>query len=137
MALEPARQERPAAITAASILYILNGLAFLISSPLVVIYILRKRELPVVFGIEALSGPISDRLGLDAVIAASVPWAIVNGLELVTGYWLWKSRKKGGKLGLILFPAGLIFWIGYLLPGPLVIGPLRVLLLARGWKTLR
>ena len=61
----------------------------------------------------------------------------MNVLELVTGHWLWKSRKYGVKLGLILFPVGMIFWIGYALPFPLVIGPLRVLLLAIGWKTLR
>ncbi len=130
-------QRRGGAITLAAILYCWFGLAFLISSLLIVIYTLRNGELPVMFGIKMLSGPFSERLGLDAVIAATVPWGVVNVLELVAGYWLWKSRKQGGKLALVLFPAGMIFWIGYALPIMVVIGPLRVLLLAMGWKTLR
>jgi hypothetical protein len=132
-----ASQRRSVTITLAAILYYWFGLAFLISSLLIVISALRNGELPVVFGIEMLSGLFSQRLGLDAAIAATVPWGVVNVLELVTGYWLWKSRKNGGKLGLVLFPAGMIFWIGYALPIMVVIGPLRVLLLAMGWKTLR
>ncbi len=132
-----ASQRRSGAITLAAILYYWFGLAFLISSLLIVISALRNGELPVVFGIEMLSGPFSERLGLDAAIAAAVPWGVVNVLEVLIGYWLWKSRKQGGKLGLVLFPAGMVFWIGYALPIMAVIGPLRVLLFAMGWKTLR
>ncbi len=61
----------------------------------------------------------------------------MNVLEVLAGYWLWNARKRGAKLALVLFPAGMIFWIGYALPIMVVIGPLRVFLLARGWKTLR
>jgi hypothetical protein len=132
-----ASHQRSGTITLAAILYCWFGLAFLISSLLIVIYTLRNRELPVVFGIEMLAGPFSERVGLDAAIAATIPWAVVNVLEMLTGAWLWKSRKHGGKLGLMLLPAGMIFWIGYALPIMAVIGPLRVLLIVVGWKTLR
>ena len=132
-----ASQKRGSAITLAAILYCWFGFAFLISSLLIVIYARRNGELPVLFQIEMLSGPFSERLGLDAALAATVPWNVVNVLEMVAGYLLWKSRKHGGRLGLVLFPAGLIFWIGYALPIMVVIGPFRVLLLAWGWKTLR
>jgi len=130
-----ASHKRGGAITFAAILYCWFGLAFLISSLLIGIYTLRNGELPVIFGIKMLAGPFSERLGLDAVTAATVPWGVVNVLEMVAGYWLWKSRKHGGKLALVLFPAGMIFWIGYALPIMVVIGPLRVLLLVMGWKT--
>jgi hypothetical protein len=133
----PVSHRRTGAITLAAILYCWFGLAFLISSLLIVIYALRNGTLPVVFGIKMLAGPFSERLGLDAARAATVPWGVVNALEVLAGYWLWKSRKRGGVLALVLFPAGLIFWIGYALPIMVVIGPLRVLLLAWGWKTLR
>ena len=128
---------RSRAITVAAILYCWFGLAFLVSSLLIVIYALRNGSLPVVFGINMLAGPFSERLGLDVALAATVSWGIVNVLEMLAGYWLWKSRKRGGVLGLVLFPVGMIFWIGYALPVMVVIGPLRVLLLAWGWKTLR
>ena len=104
--------------------------------PLIASFALRNGVLPVVFGIEMLSGPFSERLGLDRLLATTALWGIVNTLEMLAGYCLWKSRKHGGMLGLVLFPAGLIFWMGYALPIMIVIGPLRVLLLARGWKTL-
>ncbi len=132
-----ASQKRGGAITLAAILYCWFGLAFLISSLLIVISALRNGELPVVFGIEMLSGPFSQRLGLNAALAATIPWGVVNVLEALAGYWLWKSRKHGGQLALVLFPAGMIFWIAYALPIMVVVGPLRVFLLARGWKTLR
>ena len=98
---------------------------------------LRNAHLPVVFGIDMLAGPFSERLGLNAVLVTTVAWSIVNVLEIVAGYWLWKSRKPGGKLGLLLLPMGTIFWIGYALPSMLIIGSLRVFLIARGWETLR
>ena len=136
-ATTPAHHHRSGAITLAAILYCWFGLAFLISSLLIVISALRNGELPVVLGIEMLAGPFSERLGLGAALAATVPWGVVNILEVLAGYWLWKSRKHGAKLGLVLFPTGMIFWIGYALPIMAVIGPLRVLLLAMGWRALR
>ncbi len=132
-----ASQRRSGPITLAAILYSWFGFAFLISSLLITVYTLRNGRLPVVFGIDMLAGPFSERLGVNAAIASTVPWGVVNALEMLAGYWLWKSRKSGGVLGLLLFPAGIIFWIGYALPIMVVIGPLRVLLLASGWKTLR
>ncbi len=133
----PASHQRSAAMTLAAILFCWFGLAFLVSSLLITIFALRNGSLPVVFGIKMLAGPFSQRLGVHAALAATVPWGVVNALEMLAGYWLWKSRKWGGVLGLVLFPTGMIFWIGYALPIMVVIGPLRVLLLAWGWKTLR
>lgn len=129
--------KRSGAITTAAILYCWFGLAFLISSLLSAIYVLRNGSLPVVFGIKMLAGPFSQRLGLESAIVATVPWGVVNALEVLAGYWLWRSRKRGGVLALALFPAGMIFWIGYALPIMVVVGPLRVLLIAKGWKSLR
>ncbi len=136
-AATPASQRRNGAVTLAAILYCWFGLAFLVSSLLIATYALRNGSLPIVFGIGMLGGPFSERLGLGAAILATVPWGVVNALEMLAGYWLWKSRKRGGVLALVLFPAGMLFWIGYALPIMVVVGPLRVLLVARGWKTLR
>jgi hypothetical protein len=129
-------QRRSGVMTLAAILYCWFGLAFLISSLLIAISVLRNGELPVVLGITMLGGPFSERFGRETAIAATVPWGVVNGLEMLAGYWLWRSRKRGGVLGLVLFPAGMLFWVGYALPIMVVIGPLRVLLLATGWKSL-
>jgi hypothetical protein len=68
-----ASQRRSGAMTLTAILSCWFGLAFLISSLLIGSSALRNGELPVVFGIEMLAGPFSERLGLDAAIAATVP----------------------------------------------------------------
>jgi hypothetical protein len=108
-----------------------------VSSLLIVISTLRNGQLPVVLGIEMLAGPLLQRFGRDTVLAATVPWGVVNVLEMLAGYWLWRSRKHGGKLALALFPVGMVFWIGYALPIMVLIGPLRMMLVASGWKSLR
>ena len=136
-AATPASQRRGATITLAAILYCWFGLSFLVSSLLIVISTLRNGQLPVVLGIEMLAGPLLQRFGRDAVLAATVPWGVVNVLEMLAGYWLWRSRKHGGKLALALFPVGMVFWIGYALPIMVLIGPLRMMLVASGWKSLR
>ena len=128
---------RSTAITVAAVLYCWFGFAFIVSSVLIALYAQRTGWLPVVFGIARLAGPFVERFGVQGALAAAIPWGIVNALEMLTGVWLWQSRRRGGKLGLALFFAGMIFWIGYALPIMVVVGPLRVFLIASGWKTLR
>ena len=64
-ATTPASQQRSVALMLAAILYCWFGLAFLISSLLIVSFALRNAQLPVVFGIEMLSGPFSGRFGAE------------------------------------------------------------------------
>lgn len=130
-------QPRSGAIAAAACLYLLLGLGFPIANVFIVRSARRTGRLPEAFGIQFLAGPLSQRYGVNAALAGTVPFAVVSLLEAVAGYWLWQSRRKGGLLALLLFPAALVFWIAYELPIPFVIGPLRLLLLALGWKSLR
>jgi hypothetical protein len=132
-----ARTRRSGALSLVVILYCWFGFAFIVSSLLIGLYALQTRNLPVVFGIEMLAGPTNDRFGLNAMLATTVAWGVVNLLEILAGYWLWQSRRRGGMLGLVLFPLGLIFWLGYALPIMAVVGPLRVLLIAKEWGALR
>ena len=136
-ALVTDQQRRSGTITLSAILYGWFGFAFLVSSLLIGVYVLQNGRLPVVFGIDMLAGPFSERFGAYGAIIAALPWTVVNVLEMLAGRWLWRSRKSGGTLALVLFPIGLLFWLGYALPIMAVIGPLRVLLVARGWKSLR
>jgi ABC-type antimicrobial peptide transport system permease subunit len=132
-----ARKRRSGALTLVAILYCWFGFAFIVSSLLIGLYALRTRNLPVVFGIEMLAGPINNRFGLDATLASTLAWGVVNLLEILAGYWLWQSRRRGGTLGLVLFPLGPIFWLGYAIPIMAVVGPLRLLLIANEWAALR
>ena len=54
----------------------------------------------------------------------------------MAGWLLWKRRWAGGVLGLALVPVGAIFWVGFALPGPVIIAVIRTALLLRGWPRL-
>jgi len=129
-------QRRDGYITVASILFSLTGIPLPIFVSYTVLYVLESRRLPIIFGIRAFGGGFIEGLGPDALVAFGLLFAFVSALELPVGYWLWRSLKKGGKLAVALFPVSMFFWIGFLLPGPMLIGPLRLLLLASGWKAL-
>ena len=128
---------RSGEITAASILFYFTGIAFFIGTVPITLYIIQNRELPTMMGVKALGGGFIETLGTDAIVWSAILFEVVNAAEVVAGYWLWKSRKKGGQLGIALFPFGLFFWLGFALPIPLVIGLLRLVLIAVGWKKLR
>src|SRR5262249_1625645 len=131
-----AAPRRSPAITAASILYLVPGLGTLVVNIPVIAYMMQNRDFPVVFGIPLVGSSFSERLGMDFMIRASLVFEIVSALDLLAGYWLWKSDKRGGRLGLILLLVSLPFWILFELPIALVVGPLRAITLAIGWKTL-
>jgi hypothetical protein len=129
--------QRSPAITTSSLLFLILGAGFLAANVPVIGYMMKNRAFPVVLGIPLLGSSFSERLGMDFMIRASFLFEVVNALEVLAGYWLWKSDKRGGRLGLILLPAGIFFWILFELPIPLVAGPMRAAALAIGWKTLR
>jgi hypothetical protein len=102
---------RSSAITIASSLYLFQGLGTLISFVPIIAFVMQKRAFPVVFGIPLMGSVYSERLGVDFMIRAGFLFQIVNGLEVLAGYWLLKSDKRGGRLGFILLPLGLPFWL--------------------------
>jgi hypothetical protein len=132
-----AAPKRSPAITVASILYLVSGLGTLLVNVPIITYMMQNRTFPVVLGIPLLGSRFAEKLGMDSMIAASLLFQIVNALDVLAGYWLWKSEKKGGRLGLIMVAVGLPFWILFELPLFLLAGPLRLIALAAGWKSLR
>lgn len=119
-----------------SLLFFAVGLGFGISAFPVLRYIGRNGDLPVVLGIRAFSGPF-ERLGLDAFSRLLVAFGVLSLLEVLPGIWIWQGLKKGAYVGMLLSAINLPFWIGFSLPIPLVLGPLRVLLLAWTWTSLK
>ena len=128
---------RSLAVTVASLLFLVFGLGFLLANMPVIAHMISQRRFPVVFGIPLMGSSYTESLGMDFMIAASVVFQGVSALDVLAGYWLWKSDKRGVRLGLALLPIGLPFWILFQLPIFLVLGPLRAIALAIGWKSLR
>ena len=60
-------------------------------------------------------------------------------VSLVTAWsaWLvWNGSRSGAVLNLILLPVEGVFWIGFALPIPWLLGAARVVLIALAWKSL-
>jgi hypothetical protein len=124
-------------IKVASVVYLATSLAQVLIVPITLDHIARYREHPLVFpGVRGLAGPF-DALGIDAVVTLGWLFVALGAGELLVAALLWRSRKLGGLLASVLFLPGLLFWIGFLLPAWLVVGPIRMALVARGWRTLR
>lgn len=121
----------------AAILFFLTGVAEVVFVPQTVAHIARHREHPLVFpGVRGLAGPF-DALGIDAVVVLGVLFVALGAIELLVAALLWRSRKLGGALAAVLFVPGLVFWIGFALPGWLIAGPLRMILVWRGRDRLK
>lgn len=127
----------PLSIRVAAIIFILVGAGFGLSAIPVIRYILRHNDLPVMmFGIRAFSGPF-ERLGWSTFTVLLGVFAVLSLLEVLAGVWLWRGLRQGAILGIILSGLNMIFWIGFALPIPLIGGPLRVLLVIVGWRSLQ
>jgi hypothetical protein len=82
-----------------------------------------------------MGGPF-ESLGLDTLIVAGMIYVVVSVLKILAAYWLWRSRKDGAVLGLILLGISSIFWYGFALPlGPLL-GIAQFILLMLVWRAL-
>jgi hypothetical protein len=56
----------------------------------------------------ALAGPF-EALGMDAMIVLALLFSAINLLQILAGWWLWKSRRKGGILGISLLAMSTVF----------------------------
>ena len=122
-------------LTALTIVVILEALLWAISVLAVLKYALAHRDLPTVYGIRLLSGPI-ETLGIESLIVTGIVFVVVSALKLLAAYWLWQGRLDGAILQLILLGLSAIFWYVFALPfGPLA-GIVQVILLALIWNTL-
>jgi hypothetical protein len=130
------QHKRTQLTTALSIIVCVDACAWLIGVPPTLYYALTHRSWPTLFGIRLLAGPF-EALGIDALIVSGIAYVIVNGLKLMSAYWLWNSRRDGAVLALILLGLSTIFWYGFALPlGPLL-GLAQAVLVALTWRSLR
>jgi len=125
---------RPA-IRAASLLYLLTGLAGGLSNLAVLAYWQRYERIPQMLGIPLDYGGLLEAPGS---IGRLAPVFIASAsLDLLAARWLWQGRRRGGSLGMILVPANIVVGIVLALPFWLLIAPIRGVLISIGWKSLR
>lgn len=125
------------AITIASLLYWLTGLAYAIGTLPVTGYLIRNRSLPVFQGIRFYENSFFDRRGINWVIFASLVYIALGLLFVLVGYWLWKSWTIGVITAITLFPIVMLISIASLAPFPLVVEPIKIVLILLGWSSLK
>lgn len=104
-------------------------------------YVIREGALPIrhVLGqpIRALGGGFIEAWGPKVIIASILAFGVLSAFDALAGYWLWKRQRKGGILALVLLPLYWLFAIGWVVPYMWLIGALKAIALAFGWKSLR
>jgi hypothetical protein len=103
----------------------------------VAIFLLRRGRLPVFAGLfESYGGPWSARFQPSTFALLLMAFLIVTLVAAWAAWLAWKGSKAGAALALILLPIEAIFWFGFALPIPWLIGVVRAVLIALAWKSL-
>jgi hypothetical protein len=82
------------------------------------------------------SNPIGQTWGFAGALIFGAAFLAAAALEIVAGFWLGKSLKRGGRLGVVLALAITALSVGFVLPGWMVVGPILIGLIGAGWRTL-
>ena len=98
---------------------------------------LRRGRLPVFAGLfEAYGGPWSARLQQRTFIGLLMVFLVVTLVAAWAAWLVWNGSKAGAVLALVLLPVEAVFWVGFALPIPWLIGVARVVYIALAWKAL-
>ncbi len=110
---------------------------FGISAIPVAVYLLRRGRLPTFFDLfEMYGGPWSSQFKHTTFVVLLIAFLIVTLVAAWAGWLLWNGSKAGAVLSLVLLPIEAVFWLGFALPIPWLIGVARAALIVFGWKAL-
>jgi hypothetical protein len=89
------------------------------------------------FGFRSLAGGPFEKLSTDAFI--KLAWALVGVcvLDVASGAWLWRGRRRGACLAIATSPISLLLGLGFALPLVLIAVPVRACLIFAGRRSLR
>jgi hypothetical protein len=103
----------------------------------VAIYLQQRGRLPSFFNLfDMYGGPWSAGLLDDAFVLRLMAFLFVTGVVGWAAWLLWNGSKVGAVLSLALLPVEAIFWVGFALPFPWLLGAVRVVFIVLGWKAL-
>lgn len=125
------------ALRAASVLLAFTGLAFGLPALWGMKSLAAGEGVPLVFGFPAYGGGGFARAGIDSTVPLVGAFLAVCVAEIVAAWLVWHGQVMGGWLALLLMVPGAVFWWGFDLPFPWVLGAARTLLLWYGWGALR
>lgn len=127
------------ALKASAALMCFVAIGFGAPSAFVATYLLRERRLPYLFGLPfpAYGGGFFERWSPEVFAVLLGLFAALSALELFAGYLLWQGEPLGAVITIALLPIEVLFWAGFAVPIPPLVGVARIALLAAGWSALR
>ena len=124
-------------LRAAAIVTWAYAAGFGLSTIPVAIYLQQRGRLPSFFGLfDMYGGPWSARLSDDAFTLRLIAFLVVTLVVAWAAWLVCNGSKAGAVLSLALLPIEAVFWLGFALPIPWLLGAARVVLLLVGWRSL-
>jgi hypothetical protein len=120
----------------AAVLSIILGLGFGLPCAYGIRYLSKTGEVWTFLGFPAYGGGPFERIGIRTTVPLLVAFLVVCGLEVVTGWLLWRGRRTSRVLAVALLPIELAFWIGFALPLGPPLGLARAILVIRKGSTI-
>lgn len=122
---------------AAAVLTWVYAAAFGIPAIPVSIYLLQRGTLPTFFDLFPMyGGPWSSQVDDGTLVVLLIAFFVVTLVAAWAAWLVWRGSKAGAVLSLVLLPVEAVFWVGFALPFPWLIGIARATLLALAWKSL-
>jgi hypothetical protein len=115
----------------AAVLSIMLGLGFGLPCAYGIRYLSRTGEVWTFLGFPTYGGGPFERIGIRTTVPLLVAFLVVCGLEVVTGWLLWRGRRASRVVAVALLPIELAFWIGFALPFGPPLGLARAILVIR------
>ncbi|MDQ2915533.1 MAG: hypothetical protein M3T56_20095 [Chloroflexota bacterium] len=126
------------ALKASALLMWLVAVGFGGPTPFVANYLLRERKLPIFMGLfPAYGGGFFERWSPEIFAVLLGLFGALSALELFAGVLLWQGEPLGAVVTLALLPIEIVFWAGFAVPIPPLLGVARIALLWAGWSALR
>jgi hypothetical protein len=116
----------------------LYAAGFGLSTIPVAIYLTRRGKLPTFFDLfEMYGGSWSGRVQHSTFVWLLLAFLVVLVTAAVAAWFVWSGSRLGAVVSLSLITIEAVFWIGFALPIPWVLGAARIVLLLGGWRSLR
>jgi hypothetical protein len=121
----------------ATVLTWVYAAAFGVPAIPVAIYLRQRGTLPTFLDLFPMyGGPWSSRLEDGTFIMLLIAFLIVVLIATWAAWLLWNGSKSGAVISLVLLPVEAVFWLGFALPFPWLIGIARAALILVAWKSL-
>ena len=102
------------------------------------IHLMKEGSLPSFFGLfDMYAGPWSHRFDDGTFVVLLISYLPITAAAAYAAWQLWRGSRRGGVLSLALLPLEAVYWLGFALPIPWLLGAVRVALVAAAWKHLK